>query len=89
MPGALYLLQSEDGGSGSSICLPRFKRWLKPPFIECPSGRDRERQVAFYGGSFTAIPKEDQSAYLRDVQPFLSSRADRFDPCFDTTGCPG
>lgn len=40
-----------------------------------PSGRDRERQVAFYGGSFTAIPKEDQRAYLRDVQPFLSSRA--------------
>ena len=40
-----------------------------------PSGKDRERQVAFYGGSFTAIPKEDQRAYLRGVQPFLSSRA--------------
>jgi histone acetyltransferase (RNA polymerase elongator complex component) len=40
-----------------------------------PSGKDRERQVAFYGGSFTAIPKEDQQAYLRGVQPFLSSRA--------------
>ena len=40
-----------------------------------PSDPERERQVAFYGGSFTAIPKEDQRAYLRDVQPFLSSRA--------------
>ena len=34
---------------------------------------DRENQVAFYGGSFTAIHREDQIRYLEEVQPFLSS----------------
>ena len=34
---------------------------------------DRENQVAFYGGSFTAIHREDQIRYLKEVQPFLSS----------------
>ncbi len=38
-----------------------------------PSDRRRERQIAFYGGSFTAIPKEDQSAYLKEGHSFLSS----------------
>ncbi len=33
----------------------------------------REKQVAFYGGSFTAIGKEDQTRYLKEVQPFLDS----------------
>jgi len=35
--------------------------------------RDREKQVAFYGGSFTAIHREDQACYLKEVQPFLVS----------------
>lgn len=35
--------------------------------------KKREKQVAFYGGSFTAIPKEDQILYLKEVQPFLDS----------------
>ncbi len=34
--------------------------------------KNREKQVAFYGGSFTAIPEEDQLRYLKTVQPFLS-----------------
>jgi histone acetyltransferase (RNA polymerase elongator complex component) len=34
---------------------------------------ERERQVAFYGGSFTAMSLEDQVSYLKEVQPFLSS----------------
>jgi len=38
-----------------------------------PPDQTRQRQVAFYGGSFTAIPKMDQTAYLKEVQPFLSS----------------
>ncbi len=33
----------------------------------------REKQVAFYGGSFTAIPWEDQARYLKEVQPFVAS----------------
>jgi histone acetyltransferase (RNA polymerase elongator complex component) len=35
--------------------------------------RNREKQVAFYGGSFTAIRKDDQVGYLKEVQPFLAS----------------
>lgn len=49
------------------------------PFLEVslrtlpPHRSHREKQVAFYGGSFTAMEKEDQISYLREVQPFLSS----------------
>jgi histone acetyltransferase (RNA polymerase elongator complex component) len=35
--------------------------------------KTREKQVAFYGGSFTAIPKDDQALYLKEVQPFLAT----------------
>jgi histone acetyltransferase (RNA polymerase elongator complex component) len=35
--------------------------------------KNREKQVAFYGGSFTAIPKDDQALYLKEVQSFLAS----------------
>jgi len=35
--------------------------------------KNREKQIAFYGGSFTAIPQEDQIDYLKEVQPFLRS----------------
>ncbi|MCX8118845.1 MAG: radical SAM protein [Desulfobacterota bacterium] len=63
------------------------KAWAEAPLppgmvsdlIEAFLGRSssllegREKQVAFYGGSFTAMDKEDQLAYLRVVQPFLLS----------------
>ena len=48
-------------------------------FIEAALARipddheSREKQVAFYGGSFTAIRREDQVLYLKEVQPFLAS----------------
>ncbi|MDH4161254.1 MAG: radical SAM protein [Nitrospirota bacterium] len=52
--------------------------------------RPRDVQVAFYGGSFTALPPELQQAYLREVRPFLdagevrsiriSTRPDRITP---------
>jgi len=35
--------------------------------------KNRKKQVAFYGGSFTAIPKDDQALYLKEVQPFLAT----------------
>ena len=38
-----------------------------------PKKKDREKQVAFYGGSFTAIHKDDQVHYLKEVQPFFAS----------------
>ena len=53
-----------------------------PPFVQIfiqdsikglPSDRTREKQIAFYGGSFTAIGKESQIRYLEVVRPFLTS----------------
>ncbi|MDI7259040.1 MAG: radical SAM protein [Thermodesulfobacteriota bacterium] len=38
-----------------------------------PDQEKREKQIAFYGGSFTAMEREEQGSYLREVQPFLSS----------------
>jgi histone acetyltransferase (RNA polymerase elongator complex component) len=35
--------------------------------------KDGEKQIAFYGGSFTAIHRDDQVCYLKEVQPFLAS----------------
>ena len=35
--------------------------------------KNREKQVAFYGGSFTAIHRDDQICYLKEVRPFLAS----------------
>ena len=35
--------------------------------------KNREKQVAFYGGSFTAIPRGNLVRYLKEVQPFLTS----------------
>ncbi len=35
--------------------------------------KNREKQVAFYGGSFTVISEEDQVRYLKEVEPFLDS----------------
>ena len=52
---------------------PRVRELLEASLRQLPSGQARSRQVAFYGGSFTAISKEDQTAYLREVQPFLAS----------------
>jgi histone acetyltransferase (RNA polymerase elongator complex component) len=37
------------------------------------SNSDTSPQVAFYGGSFTALPFETQKAYLAAVQPFISA----------------
>lgn len=34
-------------------------------------GTDQPAQVAFYGGSFTALPFEKQESYLNAVQPFI------------------
>jgi len=49
------------------------RKLIKSSLSVFSSDRRRERQIAFYGGSFTAIPKEDQSAYLKEGHSFLSS----------------
>ena len=60
---------SEGLSSPSSV-----QNFIETSLNRFPSEKeDREKQVAFYGGSFTAIHKDDQVRYLKEVQPFLAS----------------
>jgi len=50
------------------------RNFIEASLAEIPYDKnDREKQVAFYGGSFTATHREDQLSYLKEVQPFLTS----------------
>lgn len=50
------------------------QKFIESSLIELPSIKNnRERQVAFYGGSFTAIHRDDQIRYLKEFRPFLLS----------------
>jgi retron-type reverse transcriptase len=52
------------------------RKFIETPLFGLPSDEKmREKQIAFYGGSFTAMDREDQISYLKEVQPFLSSGA--------------
>ena len=66
------------------FCNQRVRAEEVPPpssvrtFIEdsikgLPYDGGREKQVAFYGGTFTAIAKKEQIRYLEVVRPFLTS----------------
>jgi histone acetyltransferase (RNA polymerase elongator complex component) len=52
-----------------------IRKSIEASLAAIPAGRQKggERQVAFYGGSFTGIDREDQIRYLKEVQPFISS----------------
>lgn len=54
---------------------PSFLRnFIEASLAGIPTAKkNRKKQVAFYGGSFTAIGEQDQARYLKEVQPFLSS----------------
>jgi len=50
------------------------RNFIEASVARISSGKKtREKQVAFYGGSFTAIHRHDQIRYLKEVQPFLAS----------------
>jgi histone acetyltransferase (RNA polymerase elongator complex component) len=50
------------------------RNFIEASLVGLPSDRrNREKQIAFYGGSFTAIGRDVQAHYLEEVQPFLSS----------------
>ncbi len=49
------------------------RTFIESSLVKLLKKGDREKQVAFYGGSFTALPKEEQIRYLKEVQPFLTS----------------
>src|SRR4030042_2348188 len=54
--------------------LSSVRNFIEASLAEIPYDKnDREKQVAFYGGSFTATHREDQLSYLKEVQPFLTS----------------
>jgi histone acetyltransferase (RNA polymerase elongator complex component) len=58
-------------GSPSSASVRNF---IEAALARIPNDNEsRERQIAFYGGSFTAIHRDDQVRYLREVRPFLAS----------------
>jgi histone acetyltransferase (RNA polymerase elongator complex component) len=51
-----------------------IRRAIETSLVRLPPNRQkREKQVAFYGGSFTALKKEEQVCYLKELQPFLAS----------------
>jgi len=50
------------------------REFIEASLANLPSDqKKRKKQVAFYGGSFTAIPKEEQIHYLEEIQPSLAS----------------
>lgn len=71
-----HCLFCNQRGASEDLPSPSFIREsIEGTLARIPAGRqnNRERQVAFYGGSFTAIDREDQIRYLREVEPFISS----------------
>ncbi|MBW2120660.1 MAG: radical SAM protein [Deltaproteobacteria bacterium] len=40
-------------------------------FLGTMEGRRERREVAFYGGTFTALPRDEQETLLRGVSPFI------------------
>jgi histone acetyltransferase (RNA polymerase elongator complex component) len=51
-----------------------LRKWVEESLQRIPFNKnDRKKQIAFYGGSFTAIAKEDQACYLKEMQPFIDS----------------
>jgi len=50
------------------------RHFIEASLNKFPSDKkDGGKQIAFYGGSFTAIHRDDQICYLKEVQPFLAS----------------
>ena len=60
--------------TGEEVPSPLFVRnFIQNSMKELSSNGMRERQIAFYGGSFTAVGREDQIRYLEAARPFLAS----------------
>jgi len=60
--------------TGEEVPSPPFVRnFIEDSIKGLPSNWTREKQIAFYGGSFTAISREDQIRYLEVARPFLIS----------------
>ncbi len=60
-------ITGQVGPADASAIPGRIRDYLKTNSHQTPT------QVAFFGGSFTALPIEMQTTYLESVQPFLRS----------------
>lgn len=63
--------RASAGGLSSPLSVRNFIEASLPALSS--EEKEREKQIAFYGGSFTAIHRDDQVRYLKEVQPFLVS----------------
>ncbi len=60
--------------TATEIPTSSVRTFIEASLIQFPQDREKEeKQIAFYGGSFTAMKREDQLCYLKEVRPFLSS----------------
>jgi histone acetyltransferase (RNA polymerase elongator complex component) len=63
-----------QGVTAEEVPSPPFVRnFIEDSIKGLPSNVTREKQIAFYGGSFTAIDKEGQIRFLEAARPFLVS----------------
>ncbi len=68
------LFCNQRASAENSLSPISVRNFIEASLPALPSeGRQREKQIAFYGGSFTAIPRDDQIRYLKEVQRFLIS----------------
>jgi histone acetyltransferase (RNA polymerase elongator complex component) len=68
------LFCNQEASSEAPPSPASVRNFIEASLAQIPDNKkNREKQVAFYGGSFTAIHRDDQVRYLREVQPFLTS----------------
>jgi len=65
------LFCNQKAVSPEPLSPPSVRRFIGTSLSKLPGYQDQIKQVAFYGGSFTAIPRKEQVCYLMEVQPFL------------------
>ena len=69
------LFCNQKATGGKTVAPSSLPRSIESFLAELsPERRLGEKQVAFYGGTFTAMGQEEQLQYLRAVRPFLASQ---------------
>ncbi|MEK6589786.1 MAG: radical SAM protein [Nitrospinota bacterium] len=91
----IFCNQKRIAGEGSGVDIEDIKKtvdtWLSQSDLKNPRYKTaKDRQIAFYGGTFTALPLEKQEAILSSVSRYLedgvvdtvrvSTRPDRISP---------
>ena len=72
--GERCLFCNQYATGGEALPLSSLTAFIESCLFQLSLGRGkRETQVAFYGGTFTALDPEDQRRYLGVVRPFLAS----------------